>query len=220
MFVWRNIRSLQYLTSAYKRTFSTNSLALLPVFSWLYWAIMLWQKKKKVLSKPEYVLYLLRQQPSSVMTAAAGSRLKKSRLWPLGSERWCEIQTRQSTEAGRPRVNWGEPLNLWSKAYLKEREELVGKKKVETIPRPVYQPMRARPREKVGGPFSKVSGLELPVVEGLRQGFVSSSPTQGKDYDQVYVSRHQKAATLPHWHQHQDIVRPQCPMVDKLIPWE
>lgn len=105
---------------------------------------------------------------------------------------------RQSTEAGRPCVNWGEPLNLWSKAYLKEREELVGKKKVETIPRPVSQPMRARPREKVGGPFSKVSGLELPVAEGLRQGFVSSSPTQGKDYDQVYVSRHQKAATLPH----------------------
>lgn len=35
---------------------------------------------------------------------------------------------RQSTEAGRLCVNWGEPLNLWSKAYLKEREELVGKK--------------------------------------------------------------------------------------------
>lgn len=36
---------------------------------------------------------------------------------------------RQSAEAGRLCVNWGEPLNLWSKAYLKEREELVGKKK-------------------------------------------------------------------------------------------
>lgn len=36
--------------------------------------------KKKVQSKPEYVLYWMRQQPSSVMTAAAGSRLKTSRL--------------------------------------------------------------------------------------------------------------------------------------------
>lgn len=57
---------------------------------------------------------------------------------------------RRSTEAGRLCVNWGEPLSLWSKAYLKEREEMVGRK-VEAIPRPVHQPMRARPREKVGG---------------------------------------------------------------------
>lgn len=69
---------------------------------------------------------------------------------------------------------------------------------MEAIPRPVCQPMLARPGEKVGGgPFSKVSGLELPVAEGLRQDFVSSSPTQGEDYDQVYVNRHQKAATPP-----------------------
>lgn len=130
MFVWRNIRSLQYLTSAYKRTFSTNSLALRPVFSWLYWAIMLWQKKKESAKQQTRICFIF-VEATALFCDDSCSWVQAQQVQAVTTWIGTLVQDpdRQSTEAGRLCVNWGEPLNLWSKAYLKEREELVGKKK-------------------------------------------------------------------------------------------